>query len=1137
MSSGTYSVYVTNPCSTAWSTTQTVTVYALPSVPVIDTGSVTTFCAGGSVVLTANATGVAGYQWYGNGIPITGATYQSYTATASGFYTVEVTNATNCPATSAGITVTVYPALTPLSVTITTGGPTTFCQGSSVSLAAVGTGATTAQWNLNGIPISGATSTSYQATLPGTYTITVTNPCSSIISAPVILTVNPTPATPTVTPAGSTNLCAGGSVAMTANSSGASAYQWNLSGNPIPGAAGSTYTASVGGNYTVNVYSTSGCVSAASADVPVVVNPNPSAPSLAAASPTTFCQGSSVLLTANPTGASAYIWYLNGTELTSTAQADYAGTQAGNYTVSITDANGCTSAPSSSVAVAVNPAPTAATISITGSSSICPGASVALTATAVTNETYQWRFNGSAILGANANAYTASSSGSYTVTLTDANGCSSTSAGTTLTVDPVPATPVLTASGPTTICIGDNVSLLASTSGASAYQWYSAGTAITGATTSTYTASSAGSYSVSITDANGCNSAQSAPIAVILNNLTAPPAANITSAGGTAICIGSSITLTAAAAGISAYQWSQGGTPIAGATGSTYSATTAGTYTVSYTGTNGCTSYPSANTVLTVNPLPAAPVLSSTTTAACQGSGVTINAAPSTGSAYSWSDNGTAVTGATSASYSAIASGAYTATLTDVNGCTSPQSAALTITINPNPGTPTVDITGSGTVCQGTSVALGVSASGTYTYQWLQGTTPISGATTASYAATGTGSYSVSITDANGCASTSTPATVTVNANPAPPSLSTTTAAVCAGNQAGINGTATGASSWSWFLDGNPISGVSTDIDSASASGTYTATITDANGCVSAQSAPVNITVNPLPAAPSITSTAPMAICPGQTLDLNADPAAMASYQWYLEGSAISGATAQTYTATTAGNYAVTVFNAFGCSNQSPVSVVTNPCLPKADLSIVKQVSQGPYSVTKPVSYSLTVTNNGPNSATNVAVTDTLPANLANPTNFGGSPMPVYDATSNVLTWTIPNMDSLSSSVFTFDVSIKAYGTIANTAQVSSSTLDLDTSNNHSSAVFTAAGNLFIPNLVTPNGDGKNDLFVIVGLSNYPNSTLRIYNRWGSEVYESQNYQNDWGGSGLNDGTYYYILIVNTSTGKQAYKGWIELLR
>lgn len=95
------------------------------------------------------------------------------------------------------------------------------------------------------------------------------------------------------------------------------------------------------------------------------------------------------------------------------------------------------------------------------------------------------------------------------------------------------------------------------------------------------------------------------------------------------------------------------------------------------------------------------------------------------------------------------------------------------------------------------------------------------------------------------------------------------------------------------------------------------------------------------------------------------------------------------------------------------------------------------------------------------------------------------------------------------------------------------------SAKFLIDGNreVFIPNVITPNGDGKNDQFRITRLGNYPNSELMIFNRWGNMVYRSANYQNNWDGRGLNEGTYYYALLLNTPTGKVRYSGWVQLLR
>src|SRR5207248_3676358 len=108
------------------------------------------------------------------------------------------------------------------------------------------------QWRLNGNPIGGATNQTYVATAAGDYTVTVTTSgCTSAASAATTVTVNPIPATPTITPGGPTTFCTGGSVTLT--SSSASGNQWFLNGNPIGGATSQTFIATASGNYPVPV--------------------------------------------------------------------------------------------------------------------------------------------------------------------------------------------------------------------------------------------------------------------------------------------------------------------------------------------------------------------------------------------------------------------------------------------------------------------------------------------------------------------------------------------------------------------------------------------------------------------------------------------------------------------------------------------------------------------------------------------------------------------------------------------------------------------------------------------------------------------------------------------------------------------
>jgi len=83
-----------------------------------------------------------------------------------------------------------------------------------------------------------------------------------------------------------------------------------------------------------------------------------------------------------------------------------------------------------------------------------------------------------------------------------------------------------------------------------------------------------------------------------------------------------------------------------------------------------------------------------------------------------------------------------------------------------------------------------------------------------------------------------------------------------------------------------------------------------------------------------------------------------------------------------------------------------------------------------------------------------------------------------------------------------------------------------------------IPNIITPNGDGINDLFYITNVEFYPNSEIKIYNRWGKLIYENNNYQGDWDASNYSDGTYYYIFKLNYGKGKiKEYNGTISIIK
>ncbi len=567
---GNYTVIVTTlNCSSPASAPTSVTVNPIPATPTITPGGPTTFCTGGSVTLSSSST--TGNQWYLGGNPIGGATNQTYSATASGSYTVIVTTLSCSSPASAPTSVMVNPI--PATPTITAGSTTTFCTGGSVTLTSSST--TGNQWYRNNTLIDGATNQNYSANTTGNYTVVVTaSGCSSVASAPTSVTVNPIPATPTITAGSTTTFCTGGSVTLTSSST--TGNQWYRNGTLIDGATNQTYSANTSGNYTL-IVTTLGCSSLASAPTTVTVNPIPSTPTITAGSTTTFCTGGSVTLTSSSTTGNQ--WYRNGTLIDGETNQTYSATATGNYTVVVT-ALGCSSLASAPTSVTVNPIPATPTITAGSTTTFCTGGSVTLTSSSTTGN--QWYRNGTLIDGATNQTYSATATGNYTVVVT-ASGCSSlASAPTSVTVNPIPATPTISAGSATTFCTGGSVVLTSSS--ASGNQWYRNGTLIDGATNQTYSATTSGDYTVIVTTL-GCSSPTSAPTSVTVNPIPATP--TITAGSTTTFCTGGSVTLTSSAA--SGNQWYLGGNPIGGATNQTYSATATGNYTVVVTA-SGCSS-------------------------------------------------------------------------------------------------------------------------------------------------------------------------------------------------------------------------------------------------------------------------------------------------------------------------------------------------------------------------------------------------------------------------------------------------------------------------------------------------------------------------------------------------------------------
>ncbi|MFN8712117.1 MAG: GEVED domain-containing protein [Bacteroidota bacterium] len=539
----TYTATATAP--SGCTATGTVTI-SLPAA-LTSAGSVSpsnTVCANSNLTLSATPTGGLApytYAWTGpNSFTASTASpaITAITTAGSGTYTCVITD--NCGTTS---TVTVAVTVNALpSVSIT--GTSSICAGGSSVLT--GSSGGTSQWYLNGSPIATATSNTYTATLPGVYNLikTNTNGCSDSAAVGFTLVVN---ALPTVTAAAtSTTVCSGDTVTFTG--SGATTYVW--SGGVTDGVATAV---TAGGFYSVVGTDANGCTDADS--VQITVN---ALPVVALGADTTQC-GGSVVLDAGNAGAT-YSWSTSGSGQTETVTAS------GSYSVMVTDSNNCSS--SDTISVTINALPVVAL----GADTVnCNGASITLDA-GNAGATYSWSTSGSG------QTETVSTSGLYSVMVTDSNGCMASD-----TIQVSISNGVAVALGADTTVCGGPVVLDAGNAG-STYLWSDTTTA------QTNTVSASGSYSVMVTDANGCMGNDT--ISIVINAL---PVVSFSIAQDTICTLDDVLTLTGTPAG-----GSFAGPGVSGTTFTPFALNGNQTIQYTYIDTNSCSAI--ATEVIFVDP-------------------------------------------------------------------------------------------------------------------------------------------------------------------------------------------------------------------------------------------------------------------------------------------------------------------------------------------------------------------------------------------------------------------------------------------------------------------------------------------------------------------------------------------------------
>ncbi len=620
---GTYSLQITvGGCASTVAGTTNVIVNPTPTAATASSN--TPVCQNAAINLSATTVSGATYSWTGpNSFSSTDQNPIIPNAQAADAGSYSVTTIVNgCSSTANSTSVVINPS--PVIAVGTVANPTT-CSSTDGSIQV--TGAATGNLSWSGTASGTQMGVTLPATIPnlgsGAYNITLTLASGCTSNTLVQTLTGPSaPATPIITPGGPTTFCSGGSVTLT--SSAASTYLWST------GETTQSISVSAGGFYSVTVGNGSGCV-AASAPTTVTVNPSPGVPVIVTNGPTTFCTGGSVTLTSSaPTGNT---W--------STAETTQSITVSTSGTYTVTVSNGTCSSTSAGTIVTVTAPPATPTIAPGGPTTFCTGGSVTLTSSAPTGNTWS--------TGETTNSITVSTSGSYTVSV-GGGSCMATSAPTIITVNPTP-TATITPGGPTSFCAGGSVTLTASAGGS--YLWS------TGETTQSITASTSGSYTVTVTT-SGC-SATSAPTTVTVSTIPSPP--TITPGGPTTFCLGGSVTLTSSTGG--SYLWSTGETTQA------ISVTGSGSYTVTIT-TTGC-SATSTPTTVTVNPTPATPTITvAGPTNFCAGDSVELIASAAAG--YLWSNS------ATTQSIWVSNTGTFTVSVSN-GSCSSQPSAPVNMTM------------------------------------------------------------------------------------------------------------------------------------------------------------------------------------------------------------------------------------------------------------------------------------------------------------------------------------------------------------------------------------------------------------------------------------------------------------------------
>ncbi len=989
---GTYTVVATNTttgCVNTMTGSATVTINPLPGVFTVTGGG--SYCSGGtgvSVGLSGSASGI-NYQLMLGASPVgaamagTGSALDFGLFTAAGTYTVVATDATSlCTSNMTGSAVV---SIDPLPTVFTVAGGGSYCTGGSgvnVTLLGSTAGISYQLYNLFaplGAPLigtGGILSFGLQ-TAAGFYTIVATNTvtgCTSNMSGGVAVTIIPLPTVYNVIGGGP--YCAGGAgvhVGLDGSDVGTN-YQLFMGVTPVGVPVAGTGSAldlglqSAPGTYTVVATDAStGCINTMAGSTVISINPLPA--TFAITGGGIYCSGGTgvnIGLAGSVSGVNYQLY--NGASpvgapLPGTGSALDFGliTGSGTYSVIATDVTTtCSENMTGTATVAINPAPTGYTV--TGGGAYCAGGTgvnVGLASSDVGVD-YQLLLGGVPVgatlsgTGAALDFGLQMTPGTYTVSaMIISTGCTGLMAGSVdVSINSLPTSYVVLGGG--TFCSGGagvDVSIAGSDAGVN-YQLFNGASAVglplagTGSALDFGLQTAPGTYTVVATNATtACTNTMASSAVVAVNPL---PVAYTVAGGGT-YCVGGAgfdVTLSSSDAGID-YQLFNSGVPVGAAMSGTGSMldfgfqTAAGTYTIVGTNTaTGCNATMSGSSVIIVSPYPVVDVITGPVVL-CQGT--TIALADSTpGGVWSSADI-TIATVSSGGVVTGVSGGAVdiSYTVTNGGGC----STSVTYNENVLPAPVVAAITGTANVCMGLTVTLSDATPGGVWSTSNPGIAIVTSSGVVTGISTGVANISYTVTSGTtGCSSSSVTSMTVGSPMPALALLPVGSATLCHGMPVNLSVVTTGGGlTYQWYVAGSPILGEVSSTYTATTAGMYTASVS--NGSCSVILPATNV-VNP-----------PMPVISLDTLPNLLFTGSFVTYQWYLNGVAIPGATTNNVLQGPTGSiYTVVVSDINGCTDTSAVWIVggstvlnVNPVINGSDIKVYPNPASSILHIDAPV--------------------------------------------------------------------------------------------------------------------------------------------------------------------------------------------